>query len=73
MSDRDNNAHPSTEPDSYLNGANSAYLEQQYEQYLSNPNALDLQWRQHFDRLPKKDPRAPAEISEAEIRQQFYR
>ncbi|MDQ7015902.1 MAG: 2-oxoglutarate dehydrogenase E1 component, partial [Gammaproteobacteria bacterium] len=73
MSDRDNNAHPSTEPDTYLNGANSAYLEQQYEQYLSNPNALDLQWRQHFDRLPKKDPRAPAEISEAEIRQQFYR
>jgi len=72
MSDRDSQ-QPETDPDSYLNGVNSAYLEQQYEQYLSNPNSLDLQWRQHFDQLPKKSPHAPAEISESEIRQQFYR
>jgi len=36
---------------SYLFGANAPYLEELYEQYLSNPAAVSEQWREYFERM----------------------
>ncbi|HFE38832.1 MAG TPA: 2-oxoglutarate dehydrogenase E1 component [Gammaproteobacteria bacterium] len=36
---------------SRLNGANADYLEALYEDYLSDPEAVDPQWRAYFDQL----------------------
>jgi 2-oxoglutarate dehydrogenase E1 component len=35
-----------------LSGANAAYVEALYEQYLRDPAALDPAWRRYFDGLP---------------------
>jgi 2-oxoglutarate dehydrogenase complex dehydrogenase (E1) component-like enzyme len=37
---------------SMLGGANSAWLESQYEQYLRDPNSVDEQWQNYFASLP---------------------
>ena len=36
---------------SYLSGGNAAFIEELYEQYLRDPDAVDSAWRQHFDGL----------------------
>ncbi|MCX7898264.1 MAG: 2-oxoglutarate dehydrogenase E1 component [Rhodocyclaceae bacterium] len=36
---------------SYLFGANSPYLEELYERYLTNPDAVEPAWRDYFDKL----------------------
>ena len=56
---------------SMLAGANSPYLESQYEQYLRDPNSVDESWRDYFGRLPmvKDNPR---DIPHSEIREYFY-
>ena len=38
---------------SHISGANAAYIEDLYEQYLSDPNGVAPEWRDYFDRLPK--------------------
>ena len=35
----------------FLSGANAAYIEQLYAQYLENPDAVDPSWRAWFDEL----------------------
>ncbi len=37
---------------SYLAGANATYVEELYELFLSDPNAVDSQWRSIFENLP---------------------
>ncbi|TKB54492.1 2-oxoglutarate dehydrogenase E1 component [Ferrimonas aestuarii] len=37
---------------SHLAGANASYIEELYESYLENPDAISLQWRDIFDTLP---------------------
>ena len=39
------------DPNSPLNGANAAYLEGLYNQYLSRPDSVDGQWRSYFESL----------------------
>ena len=36
---------------SYLFGANTPYIEELYENYLTNPTAIDSAWRDYFDKL----------------------
>jgi 2-oxoglutarate dehydrogenase E1 component len=36
---------------SWLDGANAAWLESIYEDYLNDPDSIDPQWRKKFDRL----------------------
>jgi len=56
---------------SVFNGANSAYLEAQYEQYLKDPNAIDESWRDYFARLPMVNGNA-RDIPHSEVREHFY-
>jgi 2-oxoglutarate dehydrogenase E1 component len=56
---------------SLLAGANAAYLEDIYEDYLRDPKALDEHWRTYFDTLPRVDGYTAPEVSHAEIRRQF--
>lgn len=37
---------------SYLAGANQSYIEQLYEDYLTDPDSIDDSWRAIFDKLP---------------------
>ena len=55
---------------SMLGGANSPWLEYQYEQYLSDPNSVDETWRDFFAQLPMVSENA-REVAHSEIRQQF--
>src|SRR6476660_676967 len=41
------------EASSNLYGSNAPYVEELYEQYLSDPNAVDASWRQVFDAWQK--------------------
>ncbi|MDH5694392.1 MAG: 2-oxoglutarate dehydrogenase E1 component [Gammaproteobacteria bacterium] len=55
---------------SSLAGANAAYLEAIYEQYLANPAAVDPAWRNYFDGLPKVNG-ASHEIAHSPIQDSF--
>ncbi len=46
------------EASSQLNGANAPYVEEQYENYLSDPNSVDASWRATFDAWQKDNPAA---------------
>ena len=37
---------------SYLAGANQSYIEQLYEDYLTDPDSVDLSWKEIFQQLP---------------------
>ena len=41
----------SEEQSSFLFGANSAFIEQLYQRYLSSPNSVDASWQQFFASL----------------------
>lgn len=56
---------------SYLSGGNAAYLEDIYEQFLKDPESVDSQWRDYFQNLPHVNGLAKADISHADIREQF--
>jgi len=56
---------------SVFSGANSAYLEAQYEQYLRDPNLVDESWRDYFARLPMVNGNA-RDIAHSEVREHFY-
>ncbi|ASJ76677.1 2-oxoglutarate dehydrogenase E1 component [Granulosicoccus antarcticus] len=55
---------------SMLGGANSPWLEHQYEQYLSDPNSVDETWRDFFAKLPMVAENA-REVAHSEVREQF--
>jgi len=52
-----NNAMKTWLASSHLSGANSTYIEDLYESYLEDPNAVDANWRDVFDKLPKVNDR----------------
>ncbi len=39
----------------FLDGGNSAYIEDLYEQYLANPQAVSPEWQAYFQQLPGKN------------------
>ncbi len=55
---------------SMLGGANSPWLELQYEQYLHDPNSVDESWRDFFAKLPMVAENV-REVAHSEIREQF--
>jgi len=57
---------------SAFSGANSAYLEELYEQYLRDPNDVDEVWRDYFARLPMVGDSA-RDIPHSDIREHFYK
>ncbi|HVV68619.1 MAG TPA: 2-oxoglutarate dehydrogenase E1 component [Gammaproteobacteria bacterium] len=52
--------------DSYLYGGNADYLEELYDLFLKDPQAIDPKWRAYFQRLPNG-----TDVSHADIRKQF--
>ena len=38
----------------HLSGGNAAYVEELYELYLHDPNAVPEEWRTYFQKLPTR-------------------
>ncbi|NNA88799.1 2-oxoglutarate dehydrogenase E1 component [Pseudomonas gessardii] len=55
---------------STLDGGNAAYVEELYELYLHDPNAVPEEWRTYFQKLPS-DGNAATDVSHAAIRDHF--
>lgn len=55
---------------SMLGGANSPWLESQYEQYLQDPNSVDESWRDYFGNLPMVAENT-REVAHSQVRAQF--
>ncbi|MHB8622490.1 MAG: 2-oxoglutarate dehydrogenase E1 component [Sulfuricaulis sp.] len=55
-----------------LAAGNTAYLEELYEQYLSDPATVAPAWRQYFETLPRVDS-VVQDVPHSEIRDQFRR
>jgi 2-oxoglutarate dehydrogenase E1 component len=56
---------------SHLQGGNLAYVEQLFETYLTDPNAVSEEWRSYFDKLPSVDGYQGRDILHSSIREQF--
>ena len=48
------------------------YLEEQYENYLKNPNSVSEQWREYFDQLPRSGETG-SDIPHSDVRDYFYK
>ena len=58
---------------SHLSGANAAFIEDLYEQYLQNGAQLPDEWRAYFQGLEQGDPRQIREIPHSQVRAEFAR
>ena len=56
---------------SHLAGGNLYYLDELYEQYLSNPNSVPNEWRQYFDSLPRVEGAIAGDVPHSAIQEQF--
>ncbi len=56
---------------SHLQGGNLAYVEQLFETYLTDPNAIPEEWRNYFDKLPRVSDNQIRDVPHAAIREQF--
>nr|WP_298137810.1 2-oxoglutarate dehydrogenase E1 component [uncultured Pseudomonas sp.] len=54
----------------HLSGGNAAYVEELYELYLHDPNAVPEEWRTYFQKLPA-DGSATTDVSHSTIRDHF--
>lgn len=54
----------------YLSGSNAAYVEELYELYLHDPNAVPEEWRTYFQKLPA-DGNTATDVSHSTIRDHF--
>ncbi len=54
----------------HLSGGNAAYVEELYELYLHDPNAVPEEWRTYFQKLPADGNPAP-DVSHSSIRDHF--
>ena len=58
---------------SHLAGTNAAYVEALYETYLTEPNAVPLEWQSYFDALPSVAGAEELDIPHSGIVQHFER
>ncbi len=54
----------------HLSGGNAAYVEELYELYLHDPNAVPEEWRTYFQKLPS-DGNSATDVSHSTIRDHF--
>lgn len=54
---------------SHISGGNAAYVEDLFEEYLRDPNAVPESWREYFNQLPMVN--ADADIPHSTIREHF--
>ena len=55
---------------SHIAGGNVAYVEELYEQYLRDPDSVDVQWRDYFEQLPPVNG-VGVDVSHSAIQAQF--
>ena len=55
----------------HLYGGNLSYIEQLYETYLLDPNAVSQEWRDEFDRLPKQGDNLSQDVPHSTIQEHF--
>ncbi|MDQ2075432.1 2-oxoglutarate dehydrogenase E1 component [Marinimicrobium sp. ABcell2] len=58
---------------SHISGGNAAYVEDLYDQYLHDPNAVSEEWRRYFDQLPRVQGVVTQDVPHSVIRAQFER
>ena len=56
---------------SHLSGGNLAYVEELYEEYLRDPNAVPQQWREEFDKLPRVQETVTQDVPHSTVREHF--
>jgi len=55
----------------HLYGGNLSYIEQLYETYLMDPNAIPQEWREEFDRLPKVGDNLTRDVPHSTVQEHF--
>ncbi|MDE1461181.1 2-oxoglutarate dehydrogenase E1 component [Spartinivicinus poritis] len=55
----------------HISGGNAAYVEELYEQFLRDPNAIPEEWRDYFEKLPQIEGVSAQDVSHATIREHF--
>jgi 2-oxoglutarate dehydrogenase E1 component len=60
---------------SHIAGGNATYVEDLYEAYLADPNAVPEQWRDYFDKLPRVESKTTIldEVPHSAVRERFAR
>jgi 2-oxoglutarate dehydrogenase E1 component (EC 1.2.4.2) len=56
---------------SLISGGNAAYIEEIYETYLQDPNAVPEQWREYFEKLPKVNGASGSDVRHSEVIEYF--
>jgi len=56
---------------SHLGGANSAYVDELYEDWLTDPNSVPQDWRAFFEKLPANDATVESDIPHTAVREYF--
>ena len=56
---------------SYLFGGNAPFIEDLYEKYLANPQSIDEQWREYFDKMQTLPGSATRDVAHAPIVESF--
>ena len=56
---------------SYLFGSNAPYIEELYENYLTDPNSVDEHWKQYFDQLATQPGNATRDVAHRPIQESF--
>lgn len=56
---------------SHFSGGNAAYIEDLYDTYLHDPNAVPIEWRNFFESLPRVNGNAATDVSHVTIQKHF--
>lgn len=56
---------------SHTYGGNVHYIEELYEEYLNDPNAVPEQWREYFNKLPRPEGAPAQDLPLAPVRDHF--
>lgn len=56
----------------HISGGNAAYVEELYDTYLYDPNAIPDEWREYFEQLPRiSDGAVAQDMPHSTVREQF--
>lgn len=58
---------------SYLFGSNAPYIEELYENFLSDPNSVDEHWKQYFSDLAQQAGFIPKDVAHHPIQEAFVK
>ncbi|HCS27180.1 MAG TPA: 2-oxoglutarate dehydrogenase E1 component, partial [Spongiibacteraceae bacterium] len=56
---------------SHISGGNASYVEELYETFLTDPNAVPEAWRSYFEKLPRASDHTVRDIPHSPIREHF--